>query len=127
LPPSLQPALLAVLSALYEGDAEERVPGLSRGLVARALRAAEGQADPTVTAVLERYAAEALREEARLLARSVVAEANLLDLGPDDLVGAVAPLPAPDAPDPEQLSAQDPGEVAYEDLVETFPAAERAA
>lgn len=127
LPSSLQPALLAVFSALYEGEMEERAPGLSRRLVDRALAAAGGQGNPMVTAVLERYAAEALREEARLLARSVLEEAHLFDLGPQDLVGAVLPLPAPDASDPDDVACEDPEEVAYEDLVATFPAAERAA
>jgi hypothetical protein len=106
---------------------EERAPGLSRRLVDRALAAAGGQGNPMVTAVLERYAAEALREEARLLARSVLEEAHLFDLGPQDLVGAVLPLPAPDASDPDDVACEDPEEVAYEDLVATFPAAERAA
>jgi uncharacterized protein (DUF2336 family) len=127
LPSSLQPALLAVFAALYEGEMAERPPGLSRRLVERALAAAEGQGNPMVTAVLERYAAEALREEARLLARSVVEEAHLFDLGPQDLVGAALPLPAPDAPDPEDVVCEDPEDVAYEDLVATMPAAERAA
>jgi hypothetical protein len=126
LPPNLQPALLAVFSALYEGEEDARAPGLSRRLVERAIRAAEGQGHPVVIAVLERYAAEALRDEARLLAKSVVEEAHLLDLNPDDLVGAAPSLPAPEAPDAEERS-QEPEEADYEDLVATFPATERAA
>jgi hypothetical protein len=39
----------------------------------------------------------------------------------------VLPLPAPDASDPDDVACEDPEEVAYEDLVATFPAAERAA
>ena len=131
-------------AALYgNGAALEPAAGTARGL-RRPLRRRDGGARPgcrgawssgpsrpprgrnlMVTAVLERYAAEALRG-ARLLARSVVEEAHLFDLGPQDLVGVVLPLPAPMLRT-EDVVCEDPEDVAYEDLVATMPAAERAA
>jgi uncharacterized protein (DUF2336 family) len=64
LPNSLQPALLAVVSALYERPAEE--PGLCPRLIARAFAACATPGDESVRRLLARYDAEAMKQEARL-------------------------------------------------------------
>lgn len=85
LPRSIMPALTAALSALHEHRHEESPAGLSRRIIERALTASEVPGHAGVTALLQRYEAEALRDEARALARSVAEEAGILDLSGDEL------------------------------------------
>jgi uncharacterized protein (DUF2336 family) len=87
LPRSIMPALTAALSALHEHRSEESPAGLSRRIIERAMTAADAPGNPGVTALLQRYEAEALRNEARALARSVAEEAAILDLSKDELAG----------------------------------------
>jgi hypothetical protein len=107
LPESLRPALLAALSALYQNRGQSGPAGLSRRLVERALAASAGTGNPTVAALLERYAAEAAREEARDLAQAVVAEAEALELTTDDLVQEATPLAARDVEESIEIAAED--------------------
>ena len=85
LPRSIMPALTAALSALHEHREDETSPGLSRRMIERALTASENRTHAGVTALLQRFEAEALRDEARALARSVAEEAGILDLSTDEL------------------------------------------
>ncbi|HEV2557314.1 MAG TPA: DUF2336 domain-containing protein [Microvirga sp.] len=85
LPRSIVPALTAALSALHEHRADESPAGLSRRIIDRAITASEVPGHAGVTALLQRYEAEALRDEARALARSVAEEAGVLDLSADEL------------------------------------------
>ena len=94
LPESLKPTLLGTLPLLYDDPGPGKAAGLSRRLIERALAASAGQGNPSLAALLEHYAAEAAREEARLLAKSVVAEAKALELTTDDLVAEAARLAA---------------------------------
>jgi uncharacterized protein (DUF2336 family) len=87
LPRSIMPALTAALSALHEQRSDESPAGLSRRIIERAMTAADAPGNPGVTALLQRYEAEALRDEARALARSVAKEAAILDLSVDELAG----------------------------------------
>lgn len=107
LPGSLRPALLATLSAVYRDPEDRRPGGLSRRLIDHALEAAGGPEDPTVSALLQRYGAEAARDEARRLARAVVAEANALQLTTDDLLRE-APALAPPRPIEDGSAPDDP-------------------
>ncbi len=85
LPRSIMSALTAALSALHEHRDGETSRGLSRRMIERALTASDSRSHAGVTALLQRYDAEALRDEARALARSVAEEASILDLSADEL------------------------------------------
>jgi uncharacterized protein (DUF2336 family) len=71
MPQSLYPAFCAALEARAEFDAEEGAPALSRAMIDRVADVCSltpGGAPEKLTALLRRLAAEAAREEARLLA-----------------------------------------------------------
>jgi len=97
LPESVRPALLAVVPTLYDEAGEEDRPGLSRRLIGRALAASTEQGTHALAALLERLAAEAAREEARRLTRTIVAEAEALELTTDDLSQTASPTQGRDA------------------------------
>jgi uncharacterized protein (DUF2336 family) len=84
LPPGARPALLAMLEGLRETRDEEPVER-TRRLIERALTASAGADSAPVAALLRRYDAEAAREAARALVRSVEREAALLELTEADL------------------------------------------
>ncbi|MFE1602530.1 DUF2336 domain-containing protein [Methylobacterium sp. ID0610] len=81
LPAALEPAFAAAMSAWREeadGLTEESGPALSRRMIERAVTACEGlpfAESHALVALLNRFDAEAAREEARLLARSIASEA----------------------------------------------------
>ncbi|QRE73044.1 DUF2336 domain-containing protein [Methylobacterium aquaticum] len=81
LPPALEPAFTAAMSAWHEeasGFSESGAAGLSRRMIERAVTACERLpfADAhAIVALLNRFDAEAARDEARVLARALVSEA----------------------------------------------------
>ncbi|AWN48971.1 hypothetical protein DK419_23595 [Methylobacterium terrae] len=81
LPPALEPAFAAAMSAWHEeeaGLAESGSGGLSRRMIERAVTACERLpfADAhAIVALLNRFDAEAARDEARVLARALASEA----------------------------------------------------
>ncbi|MGE7415309.1 DUF2336 domain-containing protein [Methylobacterium tarhaniae] len=97
LPPALEPAFAAAMSAWHEeatGLSERGRAGLSRRMIERAVTAcerlpfAEGHA---IVALLNRFDAEAARDEARVLARALASEAAVeavLDAIPDALMAS---------------------------------------
>ena len=81
LPPVLLPAFTAALSAWREAgrNAEAGGAGLSRRMIERALTACEGMPfaeAQSVMALLARYEAEAAREEARTVAKTLAEDAQ---------------------------------------------------
>ncbi|HEX2137619.1 MAG TPA: DUF2336 domain-containing protein [Microvirga sp.] len=115
LPPSLRPALLAALS---RGLPRGAAAGLSQPLVERAVAASSAHGDAAVLSLLQRYATEAARDEARRLATSVVQESELLRLTEDDLVRHSAG---------RARNPADPEELLFEEIVDAAPELERAA
>ncbi|PIK70252.1 hypothetical protein CS379_25615 [Methylobacterium frigidaeris] len=94
LPPALEPAFAAAMSAWHEeasGLRESSGPGLSRRMIERAVTACERLpfADAhAIVALLNRFDAEAARDEARLLARALVSEAAtdpVIDTAPETI------------------------------------------
>ncbi|SFV13927.1 Uncharacterized conserved protein, DUF2336 family [Methylobacterium sp. 174MFSha1.1] len=81
LPPALEPAFAAAMSAWHEeasGFSESTGSGLSRRMIERAVTACERLpfADAhAIVALLNRFDAEAARDEARVLARALASEA----------------------------------------------------
>jgi uncharacterized protein (DUF2336 family) len=95
MPATLEPALLAALSALYEPrDIDDRPWQLARRMIERALTACERHTgNEAVVALLHRHEAEVARGDARMLAQKCYAEEFVLtDLRPKDL--DLAELPA---------------------------------
>ncbi|TGD98636.1 DUF2336 domain-containing protein [Methylobacterium nonmethylotrophicum] len=83
LPPALEPAFAAAMTAWHEestGLRETSAPALSRRMIERAVTACErlpfGEAH-AIVALLNRFDAEAARDEARVLARALVNEATV--------------------------------------------------
>lgn len=97
LPPALEPAFAAAMSAWHEeasGFAETGGAGLSRRMIERAVTACErlpfAEAH-AIVALLNRFDAEAARDEARVLARALASEAAVeavLDTIPDALMAS---------------------------------------
>ncbi|MFH6785886.1 MULTISPECIES: DUF2336 domain-containing protein [Methylobacterium] len=97
LPPALEPAFAAAMSAWHEeasGLAVNSGNGLSRRMIERAVTACErlpfAEAH-AIVALLNRFDAEAARDEARVLARALASEAAVeavLDTIPDALMAS---------------------------------------